>query len=87
MQFFTKYDAQSIDYIIDLSFLGAEPLETAHKTTTVVFDKTGTITHGRPSVSYVGLLSGQNIPICRLLAILGAAEYGSEHPLARAIGK
>ena len=53
----------------------------------MVFDKTGTITHGRPSVSYVGLLSGQNIPICRLLAILGAAEYGSEHPLARAIGK
>ena len=67
--------------MINISFLGAEPLETAHKTTTVVFDKTGTITHGRPTVSYLGLLASQNIPLCRLLGILGAAENGSEHPL------
>ena len=73
-----------------LSYTGAEPLESAHKTTTVVFDKTGTITHGKPSVSYLGLLSSGNgknstIPLSRLLAILAAAENGSEHPLARAI--
>ena len=47
----------------------------------MVFDKTGTITHGRPTVSYLGLLASQNIPLCRLLGILGAAESGSEHPL------
>ena len=69
--------------MINISFLGAEPLETAHKTTTVVFDKTGTITHGRPTVSYLGLLASQNIPLCRLLSILGAAESGSEHPLGK----
>ena len=33
----------------------------------------------------MGLLSGKNIPLSRLLAILAAAENGSEHPLARAI--
>ena len=49
----------------------------------MVFDKTGTITHGRPTVSYLGLLASQNIPLCRLLSILGAAESGSEHPLGK----
>ena len=72
-----------------LIFSGAEPLENAHKTTTVVFDKTGTITHGRPTVSFLGLVSQQQqheiMPLCRLLAVLGAAENGSEHPLAKAI--
>ena len=71
------------DYSKPCSFVGAEPLENAHKTTTVVFDKTGTITHGKSSVSYLGLV--QNISLCRLLAILGAAENTSEHPLGRAI--
>ena len=54
----------------------------------MVFDKTGTITHGRPTVSFFGLISPpqqQEMPLCRLLAILAAAENGSEHPLAKAI--
>merc|ERR1719357_1934307 len=63
---------------------GAEPLENAHKTTTVVFDKTGTITHGKPTVSYLGIIT-QNMSFCRLLAVLAASESGSEHPLAKAI--
>ena len=69
-------------------------METAHKTATVVFDKTGTITHGRPTVSYLGLIgnnersdsaSDSASAFSRLLSILGAAESGSEHPLAKAI--
>ena len=65
-------------------------METAHKTATVVFDKTGTITHGRPTVSYLGLIGNNESDssasaFSRLLSILGAAESGSEHPLAKAI--
>merc|ERR1719319_1432349 len=63
---------------------GAEPLENAHKVTTVVFDKTGTITHGKPTVSYLGIIA-HNMSFCRLLACLAASESGSEHPLAKAI--
>ena len=72
------------NYSTTFQISGAEPLENAHKTTTVVFDKTGTITHGKPTVSYLGIIN-QNMPLCRLLAILGASESGSEHPLAKAI--
>ena len=59
-------------------------MENAHKTTTVVFDKTGTITHGKPTVSYLGIIT-HNMSFCRLLACLAASESGSEHPLAKAI--
>jgi Cu+-exporting ATPase len=58
-------------------------LETGAKVTTVVFDKTGTITEGRPLVSDWQNLSG--LPDKDLLGLLAAAENGSEHYLARAL--
>jgi Cu+-exporting ATPase len=67
---------------------GAEPLENAHKVNVVVFDKTGTITHGKPTVAHLILLVKEGfMPLTRLISIIGAAESGSEHPLASAIVK
>ncbi len=58
----------------------AEALETAHSVDTVVLDKTGTITEGRPRVTDVISADEQ-----RLLKIAAALESGSEHPLAEAV--
>ncbi|MDT8718641.1 copper-translocating P-type ATPase [Clostridium sp. 19966] len=58
-------------------------LETAHKVKTIVFDKTGTITEGKPKVTNVivaGSISEDN-----LLQLAACAEKGSEHPLGEAI--
>jgi len=70
---------------------GAEPLENAHKVSAVVFDKTGTITHGVPSVASVCLLeegfTGAARSLATLLAITAQAESSSEHPLATALVK
>lgn len=64
-------------------FKSAEALETAHAVKTVVLDKTGTITEGRPRVTDVrtGRLADEN----RLLAIAASMEHASEHPLAEAV--
>ncbi|KAG8553913.1 hypothetical protein GDO81_003601 [Engystomops pustulosus] len=67
---------------------GGEPLEMAHKIRTVVFDKTGTITHGSPIVMQVKLLVESNrMSSNKLLAIVGTAESNSEHPLGAAVTK
>ena len=70
---------------------GAEPLENAHKVSVVVFDKTGTITHGETSVARLTVLEETNTSKARslatLLAIAASAESSSEHPLGRAIVK
>lgn len=67
---------------------GGEPLEMAHKVRTVVFDKTGTITHGSPVVMQVKLLDESNgMHLHKLLAIVGTAESNSEHPLGTAVTK
>ncbi|MBA4066753.1 MAG: copper-translocating P-type ATPase [Isosphaera sp.] len=61
---------------------GGEPLEAAGRLTTVVLDKTGTVTEGRPAVTEVVAVGLSEADLIRLAA---AAEGGSEHPLARAV--
>ncbi len=60
-------------------------LETAHKVKTIVFDKTGTITEGKPKVTDVVVING--ITQDDLLQLDASAEKGSEHPLGEAIVK
>lgn len=60
-------------------------LETAHKIKTIVFDKTGTITEGKPKVTDVVVANG--ITEDDLLQLAASAEKGSEHPLGEAIVK
>ena len=65
---------------------GGEALETAHVINTIVFDKTGTITEGRPVVTDI-VTAGTEVSEEELLAIAASAEKGSEHPLGEAIVK
>ncbi len=60
-------------------------LETAHKIKTIVFDKTGTITEGKPKVTNIVTTNGNSEEY--LLQIAASAEKGSEHPLGEAIVK
>ena len=61
-------------------------LETAHKLSAVVLDKTGTITEGKPRVTDVVLFGGgHGLNNNGLLRLVAAAERGSEHPLAAAV--
>ncbi|XP_047611909.1 copper-transporting ATPase 2 isoform X2 [Phacochoerus africanus] len=65
---------------------GGKPLEMAHKIKTVMFDKTGTITHGVPKVMRVLLLVDvATLPLRKVLAVVGTAEASSEHPLGVAV--
>ncbi|WP_308418677.1 heavy metal translocating P-type ATPase [Hymenobacter lutimineralis] len=61
----------------------AEALEKAEKVTTVLLDKTGTITRGEPSVTDFVPVNGDDA--VRLLPLLAAVERQSEHPLAEAV--
>jgi Cu+-exporting ATPase len=62
---------------------GGEPLETAARIDTVVLDKTGTITTGKPIVSRVRVLNGYSEEA--LVRLAAAVERWSEHPVAHAI--
>jgi Cu+-exporting ATPase len=62
---------------------GGEALETAHKINTIVFDKTGTITEGRPEVT--DIVTTAIVDEKSLLQLAASAEKGSEHPLGEAI--
>ncbi|MEG2936201.1 MAG: copper-translocating P-type ATPase, partial [Clostridium sp.] len=63
---------------------GGEALEVTHQLKTIVFDKTGTITEGKPVVTDV-VTDGYSED--EILALAASAEKGSEHPLGEAIVK
>lgn len=63
---------------------GGEALEITHKVDTIVFDKTGTITEGKPVVTDI---ISKEMNKEELLSIAASAEKGSEHPLGEAIIK
>jgi Cu+-exporting ATPase len=65
-------------------FRNAEALERLHKVRVVVLDKTGTLTEGKPRVTDV-VRTADAPPEDELLALVAAAERGSEHPLGEAI--
>ncbi len=58
-------------------------LETTHKIETIVFDKTGTITEGKPKVTDIVTTNG--LSETNILILAASAEKGSEHPLGEAI--
>ncbi|WP_437305913.1 heavy metal translocating P-type ATPase [Sorangium sp. So ce388] len=62
---------------------GGTALEAASRVDTVLLDKTGTLTAGRPQLAAVRALPG--ITEEELLRLVGSAELGSEHPVARAL--
>ena len=63
---------------------GGEALEVTHQIDTIVFDKTGTITEGKPVVTDIVT---KNISKDELLILAASSEKGSEHPLGEAIVK
>jgi len=65
---------------------GADSLELAHKLQTVVLDKTGTITQGKPTVTdFVTVKGTANGNELKLLRLAASVERNSEHPLAEAV--
>ena len=62
---------------------GGDILEAAHKVKYIVFDKTGTITKGKPVVTDV--VAAKGFTEKNILEIAGSLEHSSEHPLAEAI--
>jgi Cu+-exporting ATPase len=69
---------------LGILFKGAEYLETTQKINTIVLDKTGTITKGKPEVTNIQFI---NIEEPLFLSYVGSAEKNSEHPLAESIVK
>lgn len=65
-------------------FKGGEALEMAHKVNAIIFDKTGTITKGTPTLTDVKPIEIDDAYFLRLIA---SAESVSEHPLAKAVVK
>jgi Cu+-exporting ATPase len=64
-------------------FKNAPSLETAHKLQTIVLDKTGTLTQGKPTVT--DIVAQPGFAETEVLRLAASAERGSEHPLGEAI--
>lgn len=64
-------------------FKGGDALETTHKLNAIIFDKTGTITEGKPEVTDIITVDG--IDEVKVLQMAASCEVGSEHPLGQAI--
>ncbi|CAM4488030.1 cation-translocating P-type ATPase [Paenibacillus endophyticus] len=64
-------------------FKGGEHLESTHRIDTVVLDKTGTVTKGKPELTDIRVAAGYDE--ARLLSWVGSAEKSSEHPVAEAL--
>ncbi len=64
---------------------GGEALEQARRLTTIVLDKTGTLTRGKPAVTQILPLPSGGLDARELLRLAAAAEVNSEHPLGEAI--
>jgi len=63
----------------------AEALEALARVDTLVVDKTGTLTEGKPHVAHVQVIEGSSLPENAVLSMAASVERSSEHPLARAI--
>ncbi|MBI4539584.1 MAG: heavy metal translocating P-type ATPase [Gemmatimonadetes bacterium] len=70
---------------IGVLFRNAEAIEVMRKVDTLVMDKTGTLTEGKPRL--VSVLPGDSVDEPTLLRLAASLERGSEHPLAAAIVK
>jgi P-type Cu+ transporter len=68
---------------IGVLFKNAEAIETLRKVDTLVVDKTGTLTEGKPKL--VSIATAEGIDELKLLGLAASLERGSEHPLAAAI--
>ncbi len=67
---------------------GAQSLEQAHKIQTIVLDKTGTLTQGKPTVTdFIAVNGTANRNEMKLLQLAASVERNSEHPLAEAVVK
>ncbi|MEX2583112.1 MAG: heavy metal translocating P-type ATPase [Gemmatimonadota bacterium] len=64
---------------------GGEALQRAKDVTTVVLDKTGTVTEGQPAVTDIAVAPGSGVDEERMLALVASLEASSEHPLGEAI--
>jgi Cu+-exporting ATPase len=63
----------------------AEALETLAKVDTLVVDKTGTLTEGKPQLGNIVVFEGSDVSREQLLRLVASVERASEHPLAKAI--